>query len=246
MDWKLVNQLLLIFVFSLLTALATGLGVLPFFFIKSLDKNRTGLFNAISAGLMLGASLDLVIKGVGYSYSETVLGIIAGFLVIVLAQYLLRGVKHFDPSDLVSASKKRMVVIVGIMTVHSFAEGISMGAAFADTVLFGTIIFVAMALQNIPEGLAISTVLCPKGVSPWKAMGWSIFSSLPQPLMAVPAFLFIDHFRVLLPGALGFAAGAMFWVIFDDLIPESRTETSYWLPTVSLSTLLMVGLIFLV
>ena len=77
-----------------------------------------------------------------------------------------------------------------------------------------------------PKGLAISLVLVPRGASVRSAAGWSIFSSLPQPIMAVPAFLFVEQFAQLLPAALGFAAGAMVWMAAADLLPDALHETS--------------------
>jgi len=87
-------------------------------------------------------------------------------------------------------------------------------------------ISLALAVHNVPEGLAISLVLIPRGVAWARAAFWSVFSSLPQPLMAVPAFLFVEVFRELLPYGLGFAAGAMIWMVFSELVPDALEEVS--------------------
>ena len=118
----------------------------------------------------------------------------------------------------------RALLIVAVMTVHSVAEGIGVGAAFGGGETLGLLIAVAIAVHNIPEGLAISLVLVPRGVSVRSAAGWSIFSSLPQPLLAVPAFLFVEAFAGVLPAALGFAAGAMVWMVARELLPEALEQ----------------------
>jgi zinc transporter ZupT len=110
------------------------------------------------------------------------------------------------------------------MTAHSFAEGIGVGVSFGGGEEFGAFISIAIAIHNIPEGLAISLVLIPKGIKPWKAMLWAIFTSLPQPLIAVPAFLFVEAFRPFLPVGLGLAAGAMVWMITSELIPDALED----------------------
>ena len=86
-------------------------------------------------------------------------------------------------------------------------------------------IVLAIAVHNIPEGLAISLVLVPRGVGVSRAALWSVFSSLPQPLMAVPAFLFVAFFEPLLPIGLGFAGGAMIWMVFSERVPDALEET---------------------
>src|SRR4029450_3151839 len=113
------------------------------------------------------------------------------------------------------------LMIVGVMTVHSVTEGVGVGVSFGEGASFGVLIAVAIAVHNIPEGRAISLVLVPKGVSVLRAAGWSVFSSLPQPLMAVPAFLLVEWFRPLLPVGLGFAAGAMVWMVVAQLLPDA-------------------------
>ena len=89
------------------------------------------------------------------------------------------------------------------MTAHSAAEGIGIGAAFGGSGAFGLVIAIAIAIQNIPEGLAISLVLVPRGMRVRTAAAWSVFSSLPQPIVAVPAFLFVEEFASVLAGRSG-------------------------------------------
>jgi zinc transporter ZupT len=101
---------------------------------------------------------------------------------------------------------------------------VGIGVAFGGGEALGVFIAIAIAVHNIPEGLAISLVLVPRGTSVSRAAGWSIFSSLPQPLMAVPAFVFVETFEPFLPVGLGFAAGAMLWLVASALLPEAFRE----------------------
>ncbi|MEP1151718.1 MAG: ZIP family metal transporter [Balneola sp.] len=220
MDW-IGNPIFQVFIYSLITALATGLGALPFFFIKKISPSFLGKSNAVAAGLMLSASYSLIFEGFNESEWMTLIGMLSGVILVVLANRWLEGRSTPGLTDVVGGKRKQMLVFLGIMTVHSFAEGVSVGVSFANTMEFGVFIAIAIAIHNIPEGLAISLVMVPNETSPIKAAGWSIFSSLPQPIMAVPAFLFVETFREYLPFGLGFAAGAMIWMVFADLVPEA-------------------------
>lgn len=120
---------------------------------------------------------------------------------------------------------RKALLTVGVMTAHSLTEGVGVGVSFGGGQALG--FFITIAVHNIPQGLTISLVLVPRGVGPVRAGLWSIFSSLPQPIMAVPAFLFVATFKPLLPYGLGFAAGAMIWMVFSELMPDALEETSH-------------------
>jgi zinc transporter ZupT len=214
-----------VFLAALATALATGLGALPLLAARGAGRGALGVANAIAAGVMLGASLALLIEGGDRSVWRTTAGALAGAAFVELAERFLSG--HHGPMALGSLRGEDAVkglLIVAVMTVHSAAEGIGVGAAFGGGGELGLLIAVAIAIHNIPEGLAISLVLVPRGASVGAAAGWSIFSSLPQPLLAVPAFLFVETFAGVLPVGLGFAAGAMAWLVARSLLPEALSQ----------------------
>ena len=211
---------------AMVTAVATGLGALPFYFMREISPRWIGLFSAAAAGLMLAASHSLIGEGFAASPGRTLGGILLGLALIVLANRLLKRHGDIDVAELQGANARRAVLILGIMTAHSFAEGIGVGVSFGDSDKLGLLVTAAIAIHNIPEGLAISLVLIPRGTPVWKAGAWSIFSSLPQPLMAVPAFLFVLAFEPFLPVGLGLAAGAMIWMVFAELVPDALEKAT--------------------
>ena len=208
------------------TALATGLGAAPFLVVKHISRRNLGLANAVAAGLMLAASLMLFYEGGLRSVPRMGVGALVGALSIVASRRLLDTGDDLVVGRLRGADALQALMVVGIMTAHSFSEGIGVGVSYGEGDALGVFITTAIAVHNIPEGLAISLVLIPRGVSVWKAAGWSIFSSLPQPLMALPAFLFVQAFRPFLPVGLGFAAGAMLWMVGRELIPEALEDAT--------------------
>ncbi len=216
-------MVLTVFLAALGTAIATGLGALPFLVTRTAPRSWLGLANAAASGVMLGASASLLIEGGGRSIPVVALGALVGVVFVWVAH---RGISD-DPvafGVLRGADARKAILLVGVMTIHSFAEGIGVGSAFGDGDELGILIAVAIAIHNIPEGLAISLVLVPRGVGVARAAAWSVFSSLPQPLMAVPAFLFVEEFRSVLPAGLGFAAGAMIWMVARELLPEALEQ----------------------
>ncbi len=227
----LAAQTLLVALYSLITALATGLGAIPFAFVRQISPRVVAMANAAAAGLMLGASFGLVAEGTNYGEAQTIAGATLGVVFILVTQRFMGG-RDVEFEDVRGAEARQMVLIVLVMTLHSFAEGVAIGVSFGGGNTLAAVITIAIAVHNIPEGVAISAVLRPKGVSVVRCAGWSVFSSLPQPLMAVPAFLFVEAFRPALPYGIGFAAGAMMFMVLVELLPEAYEEGRR--PTVAL------------
>lgn len=237
------NDTLLVFLYALATALATGLGALPFLFVRNVSDRFVAYSHAIAAGLMLGASFGLVSEGTVHGRLETLGGALLGVLFILGTQRFLAG---YDEEELMfgavrGESARRMMLMMIVMTVHSFSEGVAVGVSFGGGVTLAAVITIAIAVHNVPEGIAITAVLRPRGISVPRCAGWSVVSSLPQPLMAVPAFLFVEAFRPALPWGLGFAAGAMIFMVLVELLPEAFLEGRR-APVAMVTTLTLIGM----
>lgn len=220
------TTLLTVTVAAAITAIMTGFGALPFLFVRNIGDRAMGWSNAGAAGLMLAASHSLISEGVSLAAGLALAGIVIGLVAILASDRLLAKTGDFEIADLQGANAARALLILGIMTAHSFAEGIGVGVSFAGDEGLGIFITTAIAFHNVPEGLAIALVLVPRGTAVWKAALWAVFTSLPQPLMAAPAFVFVDWFRPLLPVGLGLAAGAMIWMVFAELTPDALKKSS--------------------
>lgn len=209
-----------VFLFALLTAVATGLGAVPFGFVRTLSPRVVAYANATAGGLMLGASFGLVSAGTERGGWQTIAGAFVGVVFILATQRILaRYDIQFGKAR--GAGARQAALMVVVMTVHSFSEGVAVGVAFGGGAALALVITLAIAVHNIPEGLAISAVLRSRGSSLASCAAWSVVSSLPQPVMAVPAFLFVEEFQLALPYGLGFAAGAMVFMVLVELLPEA-------------------------
>lgn len=236
------NRLLAVFLFALGTAIATGLGALPFLFMREISKRTIAIANATSAGLMLGASFGLLREASQFGTWQPIVGGAVGLLFILLSERALSG-REIELGSIRGAGARQAMLVMIVMTLHSFAEGVAVGVSFGGGEKLGALITIAIAVHNVPEGLAISASMRPRGASILSCASYSVASSLPQPLMAVPAFVFVDHFRPLLPFGFGFAAGAMVLVVFMELAPESYEALSR--RSVGLLVSLTLGLMIL-
>ncbi|KAK8516070.1 hypothetical protein V6N12_066905 [Hibiscus sabdariffa] len=230
-DWKgIYNKVSVstVALFTLAMAAASGLGAVPFFFME-LDPEWGGICNGMAAGVMLAASFDLIQEGQEHGAGTwVVIGILAGAIFILLCKKFLEQYGEVSMLDIKGADATKAVLVIGIMTLHSFGEGSGVGVSFAGSKGFtqGLSVTLAIAVHNIPEGLAVSMVLSSRGVSPQNAMLWSVITSLPQPIVAVPSFICAEAFNKVLPFCTGFAAGCMIWMVVAEVLPDAFKEAS--------------------
>ncbi|WP_435333652.1 ZIP family metal transporter [Haloarchaeobius sp. TZWWS8] len=235
----LLENVVLVFVAGLLTAFATGLGALPFFLFDDISDRVNVVLWGLASGIMVSASVfGLLFEGAANGELLGVAGgIVAGVVLVVVAHEIIEEYEP-DPGDYAEADFRKLVLILGILTVHSFPEGVAVGVSFAELNLSGleasvdllgfaipvlaVFMTVAIAIHNVPEGVAISIPLRSMGVSEPKMVWWAVFSSLPQPVGAVVAFVFVRIAREFLPFGFGFAAGAMIYLVLTEFIPEAR------------------------
>lgn len=223
--------------FGWISALSTGLGVIPLFFAPEFDSYYIGVANAIAAGMMIAASYSLIAEGCYFdepddiseisSTARTIIGSILGLLFILGTKSFLDHHEDVKVAGIAGADARRILLISFVMTLHSFSEGVGIGVSFGGSNghELGVFISASLAVHNVPEGIAVAVVLLPQKISYLTAALWCIFTSIPQPLMAVPAYLFVHYFIPILPVGLGFAGGAMAWVALFELLQEAYEDT---------------------
>ena len=233
---------------GIISALATGLGAIPVHFVNNNSKILRAFASAVAAGMMLSASVfSLAQEGIALRNKipnapyVVILGLLLGAGFFWITEKI---VADHPPLFHTTLSKKGLLIFIG-MFIHSIPEGIAIGVGFATgNFHFGMIMAMAIAVHNIPEGMAVSLPLKADGNSTFKCAVASILTSLPQPIMAVPAALLTWFFEPLLPVGLGFAGGAMIYIVMAELIPEALEEggktLTAWGVMIGLSGMLLI------
>jgi ZIP family zinc transporter len=220
-----MNEVLNVFVLSLLAGLGTGIGGL-LAVVRRPGQRTAGLLMGLAAGVMITLSfLELVNEAWQSSgFLVTTIGFAAGasfmFLVDSLAPHIRFGEeeRHISNARLLRTG---LLIAVGV-TVHNVPEGIAVGAGYVYQPEFGLFIALAIFLHNIPEGIATALPLCESGVCKWKAFRVALLSGLAEPVGALVAALFLVKFAGLVPAALAFAAGVMVFITLDELAPAAH------------------------
>ncbi len=240
------NIVIQVFIVALLTDLATGVGALPFAFFRKMSIRLQGLASAVAGGMMISASVfSLAAQALRRgSVWEVTLGMLVGAAFFAWVASRVED-NNWRIAHLNTVDSRQAVLIVVTMFIHSIPEGVAIGVGYATGELrFGLLLALAIAVHNVPEGMAVTLPLRAKGVSLWRCAWYAILTSVPQPLLAVPSFLLVSIFKPLLPSGLGFAGGAMIYLVAAEMIPDSllgcsRKETA-WGVIVGLVLMLLI------
>ncbi len=216
---------------GIFSALTTGLGAIPVHFVQKNSKLVRAFACAFAAGMMISASVfSLVQEGLAlknrlpHAPYSVMAGLLFGALFFWFTEKWVEN-NSIERNILTKGLTKKSFLIFITMFIHSIPEGIAIGVGFATgNFHFGMIMALAIAVHNIPEGIAVSLPLKSEGVSTFKCAVISIFTSVPQPVMAVPAALLTWIFEPLLPVGLGFAGGAMIYLTMTELIPDALKD----------------------
>ena len=231
---------------TLFTWFVTALGAALVFFTRQVERRLLDAMLGVAAGVMIAASfwslLSPAIELSGGSWVPAALGFLLGG---VLLRGIDRILPHVHPAlagveaEGVSTSWRRSTLLVLAMTLHNIPEGMAVGVAFGAVAagIDGTSIGAAIALaigiglQNLPEGTAVAMPLRREGLSRGKAFFLGQLSGVVEPIGGVLGALLVTTARAVLPYALAFAAGAMIFVVVEELVPEAQAEGNGHLAT---------------
>ncbi|OAI18664.1 hypothetical protein A1359_04730 [Methylomonas lenta] len=239
------------FLASILAGLATGVGALPALFFKDISPRLFNSMLGAAAGVMLAATaFSLLVPGMdfgeqiwpGKGLLIVSAGMMLGALFLHFADKKLPHL-HFDSvADESLDSLQKISLFIIAITIHNFPEGMSVGVSFGSGDLkSGLVLSIAIALQNIPEGLAVALPLVGLGYNKWKAVGVATLTGLVEPVGGLLGITMVTVFSSILPIAMGFAAGAMLFVISEEIIPETHSKGRSRIATFSL----MLGFIIM-
>ena len=234
-----LNPIIQAFIATLFTWSITALGATVVFAFKKVNKTvmdsmlgfAAGVMIASSFWSMLSPSIEMAENLKMCGWLIAFIGFFTGGLLLFIGDKLFN---HFDKrlKKENSLSKKRCWMLIFSITLHNIPEGLAVGVSFGSlayslegaTLASACILALGIGLQNFPEGTAVSVPLRREGMSRKKAFFYGQLSGIVEPISGVIGAILATKIRFLLPFLLAFAAGAMIYVVVQELIPESQTN----------------------
>jgi ZIP family zinc transporter len=229
-------QVVVLLLASCGTALATGLGAIPVFFLGRRSAALTPLMLGFAAGVMgVAAIAGLLIPAFQEGSVATVIaGLVTGLGFLVIVRRRFGDTAGFMGRSGPGARTSGLVFLV--LFVHSLPEGFAVGTAFAsDRAGLSLFVILAIAIQNIPEGTSVAIPMEEAGFSRTRMFWAAVATSAPQPIGALIAFAAVERISSLLPLSFAFAAGAMLALIFIEMLPQAFSGPRRLGPSVGLA-----------
>ena len=211
---------------SFISAMATVLGALPLLFIRKLSEKWKDILIAFTAGIMVSATMFGLIP---QALNETniwmmTIGLLAGIFVLDMIE---KNIPHIDVEKgrgLSSFNNKSLLVIIALF-IHNIPEGLSTGFSYAsENEALGPMIAIAIGSQNMPEGLILAVFLLQSKVTKLRAMFIVLITGLVEVVSAFIGYVSASYIQSLIGFGLSFAAGAMLFIVYKELIPESHSH----------------------
>src|SRR6266511_1152205 len=224
------------------TALATGLGAVPVFFLGSKAEMLRPILLGGAIGAMTVASLAGLLRPALQEGGRLSVagGLTAGALFLIGAGFLL-GRREVHVGELRGTGVRLSVLVFGVLLVHSLPEGLAIGTAYAsDRAGLSLFVILAIGLQNVPEGTSVAIPLEAAGFRAGEQFWAAVATSAPQPVGALIAYLLVENIQAMLPFSFAFAAGAMLALVAVELAREAFARRTW--PVGLAGTLVGAGL----
>ena len=249
------NPILMALFATLFTWLVTALGAAMVFFFRTINQRILNAMLGFAAGVMIAASFWSLLKPAiemaemdgGISWIPAVVGFLSGGAFLLLIDKILPHLHlgmPVDKAEGIKTSWERSVLLILAITLHNIPEGLAVGVAFGalaegipSATLGGAVaLAIGIGLQNFPEGASVSIPLRREGFSRKKSFWYGQLSGFVEPIAGVAGAALVLLIRPILPYALSFAAGAMIFVVIEELIPEAQSDRETDLSTIGAMT----------
>ena len=242
-----------LFLGLLIPFLGTTLGAATVFLMKNkMNATVEKLLLGFASGVMIAASVwSLLMPSIGMAESQNIISWIpasVGFLLGILFLLALDNIVphlhlHSDKPEGIKAKIKKTTMLVFAVTLHNIPEGMAVGVVLAGTLYGNNILSISSALslsigiaiQNFPEGAIISLPLYQEGMSKPRSFVMGVLSGVVEPIAAIITIFLVKYISPVLPYVLAFAAGAMIYVVVEELIPEFQANGHSNLATIALA-----------
>jgi ZIP family zinc transporter len=244
MEWfSTLNPILQALLGTLFTWFVTALGAAMVFLFRSVNRRLLNSMLGFAAGVMIAASfwsllapaLEMAADGPLPAWIPVAVGFLLGGAFLWVADRILPHLHlglPIEEAEGIRTSWQRSILLVLAITLHNIPEGLAVGVAFgavgaglpAASLAGAVALAIGIGLQNFPEGAAVSIPLRREGLSPLRSFWYGQLSGIVEPIAAVLGAAAVLLVRPLLPYALAFAAGAMIYVVVEELIPESQSD----------------------